>query len=274
MRTLILASSLALAACSDTGSSSGTYYCYSDGPTVSNLVLTPDSALVGEGGGTIGSNVTLHYKTRDDAKIIAIEYRVEDSTGSRTVYGSFRKNLKKSGDFGFTMPIGTATAGMYTVRVRAVDECYENSKWADAAFEVIAVAAMAGKTGYASVALNDLVYFVGGQDEDGLPSDALLQYDPATQLTQARAPMPEGRELAAAAAHNGIIYVFGGMAYGFAQESTFAYDTATDSWTAVAPVLTPIAGANAVTVDDVIYVDSINGLTRYDPMLDLWTDQF
>jgi hypothetical protein len=273
MRILILASSLALAACGETGSSSGTYYCYSDGPTVSNLVLTPGSAAVGEGGGTIGSNVTLHYKTRDDAKIIAIEYRVEDANGTRTVYGDFRKNLKNSGDFGFTMPISTATAGMYTVRVRAVDECIVNSKWADASFEVIAVAAMAEKTGYASVRLNDLVYFVGGQDKDGVTSDALLQYDPATQMTEARAPLPEGRDLAGAATHNGIIYVFGGMAYGFAQDSTFAYDTATDTWTAVAPMSAPLAGANAVTVDDMIYVDGANGLSRYDPMLDLWTGE-
>jgi N-acetylneuraminic acid mutarotase len=104
-------------------------------------------------------------------------------------------------------------------------------------------------------------------------SDALLQYDPATQMTEARAPLPEGRDLAGAATHNGIIYVFGGMAYGFAQDSTFAYDTATDTWTAVAPMSAPLAGANAVTVDDMIYVDGANGLSRYDPMLDLWTGE-
>ncbi|MDH4124841.1 MAG: hypothetical protein OEW64_07425 [Gammaproteobacteria bacterium] len=271
MRILILAIVLTLSACSDSDYS-GSTYCYSDGPIVSNLALAPNSALVGEGGGTILGNVTLHYRTRDDAKIIAFEYRIEDVTGLKTVYGDFRKTLKNSGDFGFAMPISTATPGMYTVRVRAVDECIVNSKWADALFEVIAAAPVAGKSGYATVALNGFLYFAGGLDEDGLVRDSLLQYDPATQRTETRAPMPEGRELAAAAAHNGIIYVFGGMAYGFAQNSVFAYDTGTDTWTAVAPMSTPIAGAYAVTVDDMIYVDGAYGLSQYDPTIDQWTD--
>lgn len=269
MRILVLAIILSIAACDSSGSSP--YYCYGNKPIVSDLTLTPSSAIQGEGGGSINGNVTVHYRTRDDARIILFEYRIEDASGMNIVYGDFRETLKNSGDFGFPIPISTTTVGIYTVGVRAVDECLEQSKWVDTPFEVIAPAPVAGKSGYATVASNDRLFFIGGAEEGQL-SNAVLQYDPATQQMELKAPMPEGRELAAAAAHNGIIYVFGGMAYGFAQDSTFAYDTRTDAWTAVAPMSAPMAGAVATTIGAHIYVESANSLSRYDPDLDMWED--
>lgn len=269
MRILAIAIVLSLAGCNGSGSSP--YYCYGNNPIVSNLTLTPSSAIHGEGGGSINGNVTLHYKTGDDAKIILFEYRIENASGMNTAYGDFRETLKKSGDFEFPIPISTTTAGIYTVRVRAVDECLEESKWVDAPFQVIVLAAMAGKSGYATVASNDELFFIGGVDEGQL-SKALLQYDPATQQTELKAPMPEARELAAAATHSGKVYVFGGLAYGFAQDSTFVYDPASDAWTAVAPMSAPMAGAVATTIGARIYVESASSLSRYDPELDIWED--
>lgn len=271
MRAWIITVFLLLGACSG-GGSEGIAYCYSDGPIVSNLVVTPATAVVGEGGGTVVVNATLDYRWRDSWKIIIVEYRVEDAAGNRTANGDFHENLKKSGSYSFTIPMQTNRAQMYVVRVRAMDECFEPSKWVETNFEVAAVAAVADKTAYATARLDNTVYFAGGQGEDGQASNVLLQYDAASQQVEVKAPMPEGREFAAAAAHEGVIYVFGGTAYGLAQDSTFAYDVQEDSWRSVAPMSLPVANATAIAVEGIIYVEGAGaGVQSYDPLLDLWT---
>lgn len=272
MRIPVLAASLALAGCSGGTTAGGSAFCYSDGPLASNVVLSPATATVGDGGGRVNMSVSFDYKTRSGATIIYTKFRVEDSNGKVVLDAIDEKNLKKSGSYAFSVLVDTQTVQTYTVRVRAVDECYEVSKWAEATFDVMAVAALAGKSGYATVLANDLVYFIGGLDDSGEASDTLLQYDPVTRQATSMAPMPEGRELAAAAASDGIIYVFGGRAYGIEYESTFAYDTTTDTWTAVAPLSQPVAGAAATARDGLIYVAAGHGRYRYDPMLDLWTN--
>jgi hypothetical protein len=271
MRILLMMASLVLAACyGGVGGGGAPYYCYSDGPLLSNLVLSRSSAVIGEGGGSISVEVTIDYKTRSGAKIIFVNYRVENASGQEIVDASIDNNLKGSGSYTFNVPIGTEAAGTYTVRVRLFDECLEKSKWLDAEFDVSAPAALSGRTGYATAQSSGLVYFIGGRGDNDQVSDTLLQYDPATRQLQVKAAMPEGREFAAAAAYNGVVYVFGGMAYGFAHESTFAYDSATDTWTAAAPVSNPISGATAAVSGSMIYLSGENDLMRYDPILDLW----
>lgn len=271
MRIPMLAVCLALTACSAGTGGDSAGFCDSDGPLTSNVVLSPGAATVGDGGGSVNVVVSFDYKTRSGAKIIFTKFRVEDSDGKLVLDVIDEKNLKGSGTHMFSVLIGTQTAQTYTVRVRTVDECYEDSKWAEATFDVFAVAALAGKSGYATALSNEFVYFIGGLDASGEASDALWQYDPATRQLTAMTPMPEGRELAAAASSDGIIYVFGGRAYGIEYESTFAYDTAMDTWTAVAPLSRPMTGGTATARDGVIYVASRSGLHRYDPVLDLWT---
>lgn len=271
MRILLLAASLFLVACNGSGGGDGLYYCYSDGPTSSNLVLSPDSAVIGEGGGNVTTNVTIDYKTRDGAKILRIDYRVEDGNGTRISDVSLNEKLKGSGSFEFDVPISTQTTDAYTVRVRFFDECFETSNWRDAAFDVIAPTALAGQAGYATTQLDGRIYFIGGSNDDGQVSDSLLQYDPVTGQLLSKAPLPEGRAFAAAAAYDGIVYVFGGWAHGFKHDSTFAYYSVTNSWTAVAPMSSPLAGAAASVSDGMIDVIGDDGLNRYDPTLNLWT---
>jgi len=163
MRGLVLTASVFLVSCNGSGGGDGLYYCYSDGPISSNLVLSPDSAVIGEGGGNVTSNVTIDYRTRDGAKILRVDYRVEDSSGIRLSDVSLNETLKGSGTFEFGVPINTQTADTYTVRVRFFDECFETSNWRDALFDVIAPAALAGKTGYATAQLGKDIYFIGAE---------------------------------------------------------------------------------------------------------------
>ena len=271
MRFLLLATSLALTGClagAGAGGSAGS--CYSDGPLASNVVLSPAMAAVGEGGGNVIVSVSYDYRTRSGAKIILTRYRVEDSNGNQLINAYIEKNLKGSGSYTFNVPIETDSAETFTIRVQAVDECFENSKWAEAIFDVVAVAALAGKTSYATAMTDDALYFVGGLDNSGQLSDTLLRYDPVTRQATTLSSMPEGRELAAAAIREGIVYVFGGRAYGIEYESAFAYDIAMDTWTAVAPMAQPMAGGTATARYGLIYVTGGQGLQAYDPVLDLW----
>lgn len=272
MRFLIMAISLALAACGGTTDSGYPYYCYSDGPIASNLVLARNSAIVGEGGGSIAVDATFDYRTRSGAKIKFVDFRVETAAGQEALSSTVDTKLKGRGSFTFSVPIGTQAAEVFVVRVRVFDECLEKSNWLEATFEVLAPAALAGKTGYATAMADNRIYFIGGQDDSGQASDQLLQFDPVTEQLLGKAPLPAARAFAAAAAVNGVVYVFGGQAYGAEYASTFAYDTAADTWTAVAPMSLPNAGAVATIVDDLIYIDSGAGPNRYDPLLDVWTD--
>ena len=272
MRIYFCLVALLIAACSSGGAYDG--YgpgCVSDGPSASETILTPNSAVVGEGSGSVDVNVSFDYKARD-ANISFIEYRVEDANGTRIEGAVINQTLKGSGTYAFNIVISTQSAQVFTVRVRLNDYCGERNKWHDATFEVSAVAALVGKTDYVTARLNDLVYFVGGRDASGEISSSLIQYDHFTGQAEAKAPMPEGRESAAAAAYNGVVYVFGGTVYGFEQSSILAYDTATDSWTAVAPMSHESSGANAIAIDDLIYVQGRDHVDRYDPLLDLWME--
>lgn len=270
MRFLLLAASLALTACLGGAGGGSSAYCYSDGPLSSNVVLSPATAALGAGAGSVNVSVSYDYKTRSGAKIIITKYRVEDSSGKGLLNSFIEKNLKGSGSFTFNVPIDTRAAGIFAVRVQAIDECLESSRWAEATFEVVAAAALADKTGYAAVAANGAVYFVGGMDTNGQASNELLRYGPAAGFLVSLAPMPEARAHAAVVAGDGVIYVFGGAAYGIEYSSTFAYDIRSGLWTALAPLSQPMAGGTARTRDGLIYVDGELGLQAYDPVLDLW----
>ena len=272
MRIVLTVICLTMAACSESGSNGSPYYCYSDGPLASNLVLARSSAVVGEGGGSIAIDATFDYRTRSGAKIEFIDFRVVTAGGEEVLSSSIDERLKGSGTYTFSVPISTQAAETYTVRVRVFDECLEKSKWLEALFGVLAPAALAGKTGYATAMANGYIYVIGGQDESGQALNSLQQYDYGSERLLNKAALPEARAFAAAAAVNGIIYVFGGQAYGIEYASTFAYDTATDTWTAVAPMSSPTVRAIARVVEDRIYVDAAETLDRYDPQLDVWSD--
>jgi N-acetylneuraminic acid mutarotase len=86
----------------------------------------------------------------------------------------------------------------------------------------------------------------GGEGDDGGDADGW----------EARAPLPEARQETAVVAIGETIYVIGGMdANGEARAEVFAYDVATDAWSADVPALpAPVHHANAAVVDGTIYV--------------------
>ena len=84
-------------------------------------------------------------------------------------------------------------------------------------------------------------------------------YDPITNTWSLRASLPSARAGHGSAVLNGKIVIFGGEgnlanpATG-TFENTDEYDPATDSWRALAPMITPRHGMNGAVYDNVIYV--------------------
>jgi hypothetical protein len=94
-------------------------------------------------------------------------------------------------------------------------------------------------------------YSVGGihQTVGGVALTDGYVYDPATQAWSPIAPLPEGRQAPAAAFVDGTMYVAGGWAgqdgVETAQSTVYAYHPASDTWTRVADLPEPLAGAAA-----------------------------
>jgi N-acetylneuraminic acid mutarotase len=111
------------------------------------------------------------------------------------------------------------------------------------------------RNGVAVVALNGLIYAIGGQGTTGV-LNTLEVYNPATNTWTAQSPMPTARTDLAAAVVNGEIYAIGGG--NFTQNNnTLAnvemYDPATDTWTVEAPLLTARYGLGAAVLNGEIY---------------------
>ena len=137
----------------------------------------------------------------------------------------------------------------------------------------------------ASGTINGLLYVAGGNGSTG--TLAVLQvYDPSTDSWTAKAPMPAAVSGAASAVINGRLYVAGGGSSSPAQPGPFntlySYDPATDTWTTLASMPTPEAGAAAAAINGQLYV--VGGISQagvinnprnavlqvYDPTTNTW----
>lgn len=264
---------LTIAACGESGSAPVNIFCVSDGPTISNVSILPDSAVLGEGGGSINVSVSFDYRTRDGAQLSFIDYRLVDPEGSRAVDESIDihdQNIQGRGTYTFDFPAPTQTAQNYTLRVRLFDECTERSNWAEVSFNVFEAAGLGSKTNYAVARLNTGLYVIGGRNASGFASDALLHYEPGTGVTAIRASMPEERFSVTVATYDDLIFVFGGVAFGYEQNSVFVYDPRTDSWGVRTPLSRTLSGADAFVLDGIIYVAKDGKIHRYDPVTDIW----
>ena len=119
------------------------------------------------------------------------------------------------------------------------------------------------------------LYAFGGTVGGSARISSTLEYDPATQVWRARAPIPSGpRTFAAAAELDGKIYLAGG----WPALSVFErYDPLTDSWTRLAPMPTGRQSLGLVALDGYVYAvgggDEWAGLSvveRYDPADNTW----
>jgi N-acetylneuraminic acid mutarotase len=98
------------------------------------------------------------------------------------------------------------------------------------------------------------------------PSGQLDVYDPATRQWITKAPMPQRRWQAAAAAHNAKFYITGGFQGNpdgteTTVRTTIVYDPPTNAWTTLAPLPTArrdIAGAR-VTLSGEARIEVVGG---------------
>ena len=133
----------------------------------------------------------------------------------------------------------------------------------------------------AAEVINGVLYVAGGNNGGAL---AVLQtYDPATDTWSARTPMPGGRYAGnGAGVINGILYVAGGWnwpASGIPQNNLWAYDPATDAWSALAVMPTLSACGATWVANGKLYVHTpcngysgyTNFLHVYDPVANAWS---
>jgi N-acetylneuraminic acid mutarotase len=130
------------------------------------------------------------------------------------------------------------------------------------------------RSGHCACAVDDKIYVMGGADGDAL--DSVIQYDPATDQWEPRAPLLEPRAYASCSVVDGIIYVTGGLSFGLYTDAVEAYDPSQDAWTTKQAMPLVRAAHASTTVDGKIYVigglqsQAIDSVVVYDPAQDAW----
>ncbi len=133
-----------------------------------------------------------------------------------------------------------------------------------------------------AVAINGLLYVVGGKDQFRADLTDLQVYDPAAGTWATRAPIPTGRWGMGVAAVNGILYAAGGQTTGSGAMTTVleAYDPATNMWSSRAPLPEPLIHTAAASINGVLYVVGGVGISpqtsratlyAYRPATNSWT---
>src|SRR5262245_12125519 len=130
-------------------------------------------------------------------------------------------------------------------------------------------------------AIGDTLYAVGGFAGTA-PSAAVEAYDTRNDSWRPVARLPASLHHVVVVATGGVLYAMGGLgaptASG-ASDTTFAYDPATDAWTARAPLPRPRGAGAGAAIDGRVYVvgglrgdTSVRELSVYDPGTDVWTE--
>ncbi|MDF1554659.1 MAG: kelch repeat-containing protein [Deferrisomatales bacterium] len=138
----------------------------------------------------------------------------------------------------------------------------------------------------AAAVVNGKIYAVGGVSMTHLLDTPTEEYDPATDTWTVKTPMLTGRQLLSAVGLNGKVYAMGGYdaleSGGTTLGTLEEYDPPSDTWRALAPMLTPRAAFGATVLGDAIYAfgGSVfeNGSTTdvtetYSPVVDTWAEK-
>jgi N-acetylneuraminic acid mutarotase len=133
------------------------------------------------------------------------------------------------------------------------------------------------RAAHSSVAVNGLLYVVGGVGSDAA---ALRAYNPATNTWDAgRPPLPTLREHLTAAVVNNRIYVISGRWSAGNVGTVEEYDPATNTWRTRTSIPTPRSGITSGVIDGRIHVTAGEGHPSgatlsshevYDPGTDTW----
>ena len=148
------------------------------------------------------------------------------------------------------------------------------------------------RSGLAATAVNGIIYVIGGDNAIApspsanvfKPVTTVEAYDPVANSWTTKAPMPTARERFAVAAVGGVIYVFGGLVpdASFVKKTTSveAYDVATNTWSAKAPLRTARDSLASAAIGGVVYVMGgrvdaapfdVGVVEAYDPVANAWT---
>ena len=105
-----------------------------------------------------------------------------------------------------------------------------------------------------AMAVNGIIYAIGGQSSASSYETANEAHDPVTNSWTTKEPMPTGRYNMAGAVANGMIYVIGGSSNSNSHETVMeAYDPTTDNWiTGLDPMPTGRRHLAAAAVGEII----------------------
>ncbi len=133
----------------------------------------------------------------------------------------------------------------------------------------------------AVVALDGLVYVIGGLGRSGQPMATVEAYDPATNQWELKAPLPVPTHHPAAAVVNGRLFVIGGYIGGVmggnAVQAVYEYEPARNAWAPRATLPTPRGALAAVVLGGRIHAlggsgDGNTGAHEvYDPASNRWS---
>lgn len=144
--------------------------------------------------------------------------------------------------------------------------------------------------------INNKIYVVGGTNGPAPPGfsyalDSMEVYDLAANAVVATVTLPAKRDLPATAVIGEKLYIFGGFKDGYEltssvaypEKSSWVYDTATNAFTPISPMLVGAGRLSHVLADGKIYLNgglamsppsrtNLNSVAQiYDPVADTWT---
>jgi N-acetylneuraminic acid mutarotase len=148
---------------------------------------------------------------------------------------------------------GYDSSGNASAAVESYDPRDPAAGWrSEAPLPILSSSGWAGAGGIAAAGYHNLIYAVGGYDQDGNVLANLEIYDPRTNTWTAGPPMPTARGLLRATFADGRLYAVGG----FDSTGTIPFDTVegydptTDQWTTEAPIPSPRAEPALATLTD------------------------
>lgn len=237
-------------------------------PTISNLRVSPTTALQNQGDGQIDVEVVVDFSDREgDVDYMAAN--LLDSSGTILyVLGDQLDHLvgQTSGEARATLSIPTETIADYTLRIWLVDQSVRASTRLEILFSVTTAAAKAmqsipmRRTNLSIVEAAGRLYFIGGrlqtqgQHEDGLTARIDI-YDPKRNSWAEGVSLPVPIANAASIAVDDEIYIIGGESTnGKALRSVFTFNVEISTWVQQSDLPYSLHSATVVKFADSLYV--------------------
>ncbi len=259
-------------------------------PSLSNLVISPNAAYVGDGGGQIDITGSVDF-VDPDGDLLSVELTIYDSAGQQIARVGRQINdlgLGTSGTVQAMVTVNTTVAGDFRAEVSMIDVAVNSSNTLSTGFRIADFPYVSGapmgspREGFATIAHDGRIYLIGGRYTTFTPP--LLTIDVETYwpgdsdwLPDVEIPVPVANPMVAVA--NGSIYVIGGTPDGFVNTTIVQEFTPQPGfWTTKMPMPGERYASAAAVHDGLIYVAGGSGLgvtyssmIRYDPMTDSWS---